>query len=95
MAKKKNNRKEVARKRVDTSSKGVSQGIAIVALLVNILILPGLGSIIGGRTKTGVIQLVVAIISIPFMVLIIGIPVFIAMWVWGIITGIQIIQGAK
>ena len=72
--------------------RGSSQGLAIAALLLNILIIPGLGSIIGGRTGTGVKQLVLAIIGAIFTFVFIGIPILIAAWIWGIVTGIQLIK---
>ena len=72
-----------------------SQGIAIAALLLNILVLPGLGSLIGGRTTEGIIQLVLFIIAIPLSFILIGIPLLIAMWIWALVTGIQIIKEAE
>lgn len=70
--------------------------MAIVGLILNIIILPGLGTIIAGRTKTGVIQLVLYIVAIlldlTIIGLIIGIPLGIAMWIWALVTGIQILQ---
>lgn len=72
-----------------------SQGIAIAALLLNILVLPGLGSLIGGRTTAGVLQLVLFIIGIPLSFILVGIPLVIAMWIWGLVTGIQIIKEAE
>lgn len=72
-----------------------SQGIAIASLLLNILILPGLGSLIGGRTKVGIIQLVLFIIAIPLSLILIGIPLLIAMWIWALVTSIQIVKEAK
>ncbi len=76
--------------------KKVSQGLAIAALLLNILILPGLGSIVGGRTNPGVTQLILFLIGIPLIfVFFIGIPLMIAMWIWGLITGIQIIKESQ
>ena len=70
--------------------------LAIVGLILNIVILPGLGTIIAGRTKTGVIQLALYIFAIlldlTLIGLIIGIPLGIAMWIWALITGIQILQ---
>ena len=80
-------------------SKRPSKGIAIVALLLNILILPGLGSLICGRTKAGVLQLVFSVIAIILNItligLIIGIPLGIAMWIWALVTGIQIIKESE
>ena len=72
-----------------------SQGIAIAALLLNILILPGLGSLIGGRTTEGVIQLVLFIVGIPLSFVLIGIPLVIAMWIWALVTSVQIIKEAE
>jgi TM2 domain-containing membrane protein YozV len=71
-----------------------TQGIAIAALLLNILVLPGLGTIIGGRTKHGVIQLVLFIIGIPLAFVIVGIPLMIAMWIWALVSAIQILKEA-
>jgi TM2 domain-containing membrane protein YozV len=75
--------------------KGPSQGIAIVALLLNILVLPGLGTLIAGRTTPGVIQLVLFLIGIPLSLVLIGIPLMIGMWIWALVTGIQIVQEAS
>ncbi|MEK6878020.1 MAG: hypothetical protein AABY22_00350 [Nanoarchaeota archaeon] len=80
---------------VSKGKKKVSQGLAIVALLLNILILPGLGSLIGGRTRTGIIQLILVVVSIPLLFILVGIPLLIAVWIWALITGIQIIKGAR
>jgi len=76
-----------------TVKKGkISQGLAIAALLLNILILPGLGSLIGGRTKAGIWQLVLVICGGLLSIIIIGIPFVIAGWIWGLVTGIQLIN---
>lgn len=77
------------------SKEPISQGLAIVALLLNILVLPGLGSIIGGRTKEGVIQLVLFIVGIPLSFILIGLPLMFGMWIWAIVTGVQIVKEAK
>lgn len=81
--------------------------LQIIGLIVNILILPGLGSIIGGRIKTGIWQIVLIVVAIllclvgiPLSLILIGIPLIVlgcllgfAVWIWGIVTGIQMIQG--
>lgn len=83
--------------------------LQIIGLIVNIFILPGLGSIIGGRVKTGIWQLVLLfvgiimiVIGIPLSFIIIGIPIMIAgailelvIWIWAIVTGVQMIQCCK
>jgi len=88
-------------------------GLAIAALLLNFMLFPGIGSLIGGKIRDGIWQIclyiggcIVLAIGIVFTVLIltmfIGIPLMviggIAMlvgWVWGIVTGIQLIQEAN
>ncbi|MDO8740594.1 MAG: hypothetical protein Q7J54_03395 [Candidatus Woesearchaeota archaeon] len=70
--------------------------LAIVGLILNIVILPGLGTIIAGRTKTGVIQLVLYIIGIPLIFAFgLGLVLMVAMWIWALVTGIQILQQAS
>ncbi len=73
-------------------------GLAIAGLLINV-ILPGLGSIIAGRTKTGLWQLLLMVLGIVFTLTvigaIIGIPLIVVAWVWGIITGVQVVKEAS
>lgn len=66
--------------------------LALLALLLNVLVWPGLGSIIGGRKTEGVWQLVIAIVSIPLMLVFIGFLTFLGAWIWSLITGIQLVQ---
>lgn len=86
MAKKKTKRKK---------TKKVSENLAIVCLLLNILILPGLGSLIGYKKDEGLSQLILFIVGIPLTLLLVGIPMIIGAWVWGIITGVEIIRESK
>jgi len=87
-----------------------NKGIAVIALLINALIMPGLGSIIGGRTKTGIWQLVLSIggglgifvgvlLTVTVIGAILGIPLIVlgslaalVGWIWGIVTGIQLLS---
>jgi len=87
--------------------KKISEALAIVSLILNILILPGLGTLIGGRTREGVWQIVLVIGSIFVGLLftitiigaIIGIPLMIfgpiAGWIWSLVSGIQLVQEAS
>jgi len=64
--------------------------MAIVGLILNILVLPGLGTIIGAienkpYMNQGIIQLVLFLIGIPLTFVIIGIPLMIAMWIWALV----------
>ena len=69
-----------------------NQGIA--ALLLNIFILPGLGTVIWGEKKTGWFQLVLALVSIPLMLILVGFLTWFCVWVWGIVSGVQILKSA-
>ena len=72
---------------------------AIIGLLLNIFILPGLGSLIGGRYIAGIFQLVLIIISfildLTIIGLVIGIPLGAIVWIWALVTGISMIMRAK
>ncbi len=73
----------------------ITEALAIVCLLLNILLMPGLGSIIAGKTGQGIAQLILFIIGIPLSFILIGIPLIIASWIWALVTGIQIVKEAK
>jgi len=63
--------------------------------VLNIL-LPGLGSIIAGRIKTGIYQLVLIALALIAAIFIPGWIVFCILWaiawIWGIVTGVQLIK---
>ena len=70
--------------------------LAVVALILNLL-LPGLGSLIGGRIKTGIMQLILIVIGLVlllFLPILPGIILLIA-WIWALVTGIVLIKKAS
>ena len=71
--------------------------LGIICLLLNLLLLPGLGSIIGGKTKPGIWQLVLLLLGFALTITVIGailgIPMILTAWIWGIVSGIQIMKG--
>lgn len=71
-----------------------SEGTAVTALVLNIII-PGSGSLIAGRTSQGVIQLVMWVVSFPLMFVLIGFPMLLAVWIWSLVSGIQILEESK
>jgi TM2 domain-containing membrane protein YozV len=73
----------------------VSQGEGIAALLLNILLLPGLGTVIWGDKKTGIIQIVLTVVGYLTTFILIGFAILAANWIWTLITGIRILQSAK
>ncbi len=70
----------------------ITKDRAILALILNVIVLPGLGTIIAGDTNTGVVQLVLFLVGIPLSFVLIGIPLMIGMWIWALITGIQMVN---
>jgi len=86
------------------AAKKSDKTLQIIGLIINILVLPGLGSIIGGRMKEGIWQLAIlfgsfvvgVILTITIVGAVIGIPLMvlgpIAAWIWALVTGIQMVQ---
>ncbi|HEX4462303.1 MAG TPA: hypothetical protein VIA18_30210 [Polyangia bacterium] len=73
---------------------GPADATAVTALVLNV-ILPGLGSLISGRTAVGVGQLVLWLVAFPFCFIFIGFPMLIAAWVWSVVTGVRILEESK
>ena len=64
-------------------------------MFLNALVCPGVGSLVGGKTRSGIAQLALFLIGLPMAVISVGVPLMIAAWVWGIVTGAQLIAEAK
>lgn len=74
-------------------------GLAIAGLVINILVLPGVGTaIIGGKTLNGILQLIFWIFGVILVMTIIGaiigLPLMIAMWIWALVDGINMVKEA-
>jgi len=95
MAKKKSKKKTIRKKTVVKKKAKTNSVLAISALVLNI-ILPGLGSIIAGRTRTGIRQLllmILVLIAFLFSPLpVVPAVIWAIAWIWGITTGIQLIK---
>lgn len=62
---------------------------AIIGLIVNVF-LPGIGTIIGGDTRIGLIQFFLYLIGIPLIFFFfVGVPLIFVAWIWGIISSVQ------
>jgi hypothetical protein len=48
-----------------------------------------------GRTGEGVGQLVLFLVGIPLCVVLVGLPMIVAAWTWGLMTGIRVMNEAK
>lgn len=92
-------KRRVVKRRVKHSvhkkSHGLTKGVAIAAFILNVLI-PGLGSLIGRRTKEGAAQVILFAVGIPLVfIYFMGVPLIIGAWIWGLVTGIKMIKEAK
>ena len=76
-------------------AKKCTQSIAIAALLINVLLFPGVGTIVGGRTSQGLLQMILFLIGVGLSFFLIGIPIIVVVWIWGLISGIQLIKEAE
>lgn len=72
--------------------KKCSKALPIIGLIINILIAPGLGTLIGDgkkRLRNGLIQLILSIVAwaliLTMVGAIIGAPLLFAMWIWSIV----------
>ena len=76
-------------------SRPVSSGQAVASMFLNAMVCPGVGSLVGGKTGTGLAQLSLFLVGLPLAVITIGLPLMLAAWVWGIATGAQLIAEAR
>lgn len=89
--------KKVSRKAAPRRKRKGSLALGAVALILNALIfpLPGIGSLVGGRVKVGIWQIILGLIGDLLFYYWIGIPIWAFAWIWGIVTGIQLIKEAE
>lgn len=72
-----------------------NKNLAIVGLVLNIILLPGLGTIVGGDTGKGIAQIILLILSIPLWFVLVGIPLTIAVYIWAIVSSIDQIKRSE
>jgi len=63
-----------------------------VSVLLSLFI-PGLGSMVNGNAGTGVTILALNIIGWMLAIVLIGIPLAIGTWIWGLVDAYQSAQG--
>jgi TM2 domain-containing membrane protein YozV len=66
----------------------------MTGLLLN-LVLPGVGSLVAGKTIEGVLQLILLLIGLPLCFVLIGFPIVAIAWGWAIWTGIRAMNEQK
>jgi len=85
-------KKKIVTKKV--SKKRLTSGLATLALILNV-IFPGIGSLLGGRIKTGIFQIILMSSVVFFFPIAIGTVVWVGAVIWGIVTGVSMIQEAQ
>ena len=73
----------------------VGPGQAVASMFLNAMVCPGVGSLVGGRTGTGLAQLSLFLLGLPLAIIAVGVPLVLGAWVWGIATGAQLIAEAR
>lgn len=70
--------------------------LSIVGLVLNLQVLPGLGSVIGGRRNEGIWQILLSVVAVALMMneslLLFGVIVMIVTWVWALMTGVKMVM---
>ncbi|HWM85631.1 MAG TPA: hypothetical protein VNO33_07330 [Kofleriaceae bacterium] len=73
----------------------VGPGQAVASMFLNAMVCPGVGSLVGGKTGTGLAQLTLFLLGLPLALIAVGLPLVLGAWVWGIATGAQLIAEAR
>jgi len=73
----------------------IGSGQAVASMFLNAMVCPGVGSLVGGKTGTGLAQLCLFLVGLPLAVIAVGLPLVLGAWVWGIATGAQLIAEAR
>lgn len=74
---------------------GLSMNMAIAGLLINLIVLPGLGTIVGGQKKQGYWQVALFLVAVALAVSGINFFVVLGVWIWVLVTSIEIINQAR
>ncbi|MBU0760915.1 MAG: hypothetical protein KJ600_02485 [Nanoarchaeota archaeon] len=79
-----------------TKKKKVSLTLAVTALILNLFTF-GIGSMVGGKIRAGVWQVVLFILGAVLALLVANwfSTISFVAWIWAIITGVQLIQEAR
>lgn len=89
--------------KLQTEHKKVNSTIAIIALILNLLVLPGLGSLIGGKTRQAAIQIALMLCGIILLTFDLSLLTFrfiaailiAGAWLWALVTSIIILKHAE
>ena len=89
--------KKSKRKSSSSGRKSKNKSLAVTALILNILFPLGIGSMIGGKTKTGIWQAILFVIGAIIWIIYdnTGSILCTVSWIWGIVTGIQLVNESR
>ncbi len=68
---------------------------AVGSIFLNGLICPGVGSMVGGRTGTGLAQAALFALGLPLALFAVGVPMMAVAWIWGLVTSAQLMRDAR
>jgi TM2 domain-containing membrane protein YozV len=100
-AKKKTTRKPAMAVKPAKAKRKLTRPLAVVAFLLNVLVflLPGIGSLIGGKTRQGVWQIILAgigmILTLSLELQLLSLPLVLIAWIWGIVTGVEMLRESE
>lgn len=72
-----------------------SKGVAIAGLLLNLFVLPGMGTILTGELKQGSLQFLLSAIGWFTAFLGIGFVLLLISWIWALVTSIETFKNIK
>ncbi|MDH5721566.1 MAG: hypothetical protein OEZ13_13245 [Spirochaetia bacterium] len=91
--------KKITTRKAKVKKINISLTVAVIALILNLLFFPGVGSLLGGKVKAGIIQIFLFFICFILIFTIIGAviayPFMFCIWVWGIVISVGFIKNAQ
>jgi TM2 domain-containing membrane protein YozV len=76
------------------SSPTPTEAVALTGLVVNACV-PGVGSILAGRPKLGLMQLGLFVAGLPLCLVLIGFPMIVVAWFWAVASGYATLRDAQ
>ena len=69
-----------------------NKGLAILYLLLNIIVLPGLGTLISKKFNVGIMQIILSLVGLALMYVMPAAALIVLIaWIWALISSIKII----
>ncbi|MBS3162519.1 hypothetical protein J4467_01220 [Candidatus Woesearchaeota archaeon] len=85
-------KKSVKRKAIGKKS---NKGLSVLSLLLNIVIWPGLGTLVSRKFGTGVLQMILSLVGLALMyVMPAAMLIVLIAWIWALVSSVRIIMEA-